>query len=142
MLPPCANWNCWRGPEVEGTEGLGLPTLFIRRLPGVARHLTDDQLTLNGSHKRVWFCKEFTDWKLLRRIAKLFESVGVEATPQSYENIPKDIRDKHTIYLKVDVRLKRGDHVCIGPAFHDEIFVTGKGVSMDPQEYLKDIKIL
>lgn len=143
QTPPCADWKVWVGCEVEGSSGLGEKTLFIRQLT-VANPLTTDFsfLTKGGTISRVWFCKEFTDWRTLRAIRRLFSETCVEVTPKTIENVPKDIRNECRLYLKVNVSLKKGDYVCVGPPFSDESFEMGTGHSVKETDYLKDQKLL
>ena len=144
-LPPCREWAIWVGKEVEGTTNVGVTTLFIRSLEGF--HIDPETSDLSFFRKktgasRVWFCREFVDWKLLKRIAKEFDEVCIEVEPKCFENIPLALRDKAIIYLKVDTPLKPGDFVCVGPAFHDESFKIGSGSKVKPQDYLQDKRIL
>jgi hypothetical protein len=142
--PPCANWSLWKGPEVEGTNGLGVSTLFIRSLAKFNVGPEDDLSFL--SHKslcsRVWFCKEFTDWEMIRAISKFFDQVCIEVLPKNFDAVPKDIRESATIYLKVSTPLKNGDFVCVGPAFSDEAFEIGTGAKVNPEKYLGDTQIV
>jgi hypothetical protein len=147
MRPPCANWKVWIGQEIEGHLNLGEKTLFIREVPDALSSLPKETLTRNGTIKRVWFCREFITrsaekWKTFRKIAQHFETVCIEITLNDYEAIPRDLRDKAFLYLKIPLPLKKGDHVCVGPAFQDESFMVGKGNKISPEQYLNDIKVL
>lgn len=146
MIPPCAKWDLWIGGEVEGTADIGVKTLFVRSLPQECATSSPetlrDVLTQRGTIRRVWFCKEFTDWKLMMRVARLFPSVCVEATMETYHTLPGKAREDFSIYLKVPLRLKSSDHICVGPAFCDESFRVGTGAKVHPEAYLSDVKIL
>jgi hypothetical protein len=141
MRPECANWKIWTGLEIEGSSEIGETTLFIREL--VVTDLEADYSFMNrgGSIKRIWFCKEFVDWPFLRVLSKHFAIVCIEATPKTYENIPKDIRSNFRIYLKVKQELKPGDFICVGPGFMDEAFQIGTGKKVTPEMYQNDIRI-
>jgi hypothetical protein len=147
--PPCSTWSIWVGKEIEGTTDIGVSTLFIRRIPESQCKPERDfsfMAGLGGGIKRVWFCKEFMNWPVMEAIAKHFEHCCIEATPVSYVAIPKRIRDRFQVYIKVSfghgLNLKPGDVVCVGPAFADEAFTIGQGAKVEPNLYLNDIKIL
>lgn len=145
-LPPCATWNIWKGPEIEGTDSIGVQTLFIRSLsafPGVSAASDLSFLRKSSKCSRVWFCKEFKDWPLLEAIAKHFDEVCVEVEPKCYVSVPKRIKKRVKIYLKVVLPepLKEGDFICVGEPFRDEAFKFGAGASVCMEQYLKDIKI-
>lgn len=145
--PPCATWSVWIGSEIEGTASRGVRTLFIRSLARFSSvSATDDWAFIRTQSKcsRVWFCKEFTQWSILRVIAKHFDEVCVEVEPQRLLCIPRNIRKMARLYLKVTLpeELKAGDHVCVGLPFADEAFEIGKGVKVNPSDYLKDVKIV
>lgn len=154
--PPCAEWRIWKGPEVEGTRSVGVSTLFIRSLQDFsgATPTVDWSFLKKSGCERVWFCKEFyrsepTDdqgnfiaWGLVRAIGKHFSEICLEVEPKDYCSIPKDIKASATIYLKVlDVELKKGDFICVGPAFADEAFQIGTGAKVTPEVYLNDVRI-
>jgi hypothetical protein len=154
--PPCSEWKIWKGPEIEGTEGVGIATLFIRSLSDFEGLTPESDFSLfaqKSGCKRVWFCKEFylsepTDtngkfiaWKLIEAIGQHFEEMCLEVEPQSIQCVPKSIRAKARIYVKVNVELKPGDFICVGPAFNDESFKIGTGAKVTPEQYLQDIKI-
>lgn len=146
MKPPCANWSVWVGPEVEGSSGLGERTLFIRQLPAEWALTIDSdlkQLRKRSNSTRVWFCKEFLNWPMLEAIAAHYEpgNVCIEVEPNCFESLPRRFRQNYRIYVKLDLPLKPGDHVCVGPAFSDESFEMGHGSKVLPEQYLKDIKI-
>lgn len=96
------------------------------------------------SIQRVWFCKEFTDWLVVQDVANFFP-VCLEITQWTWPTIPNAVResDKITLFLKVAIALRQGDHVCVGPAFHDESFIVGKekGAVVSVQDYLKDRRL-
>jgi hypothetical protein len=152
MKPDCANWKVWRGKEVEGTQGLGEMTLFIRSLEGF--QVTDESdmsfLAERSKCKRVWFCKEFAfwcwgvvkSWKILENIAKHFEVVCLEVEPKDLESIPLKFREKFVIYLKVNSVLKKGDFVCVGEPYSDEAFEIGSGKKVNPKDYERDTRIV
>ena len=147
-LPPCAFWKIWRGQEIEGKQGVGQETLFIREFfPNVkSMDITPAilaKMNRNGHTKRVWFCKEFTDWEMIRELAKGFEVVCLEVNHRTFNTVPWDVRRLCVLYYKVKAKgLKRGDHICAGEPFRDEAFVVGEGVKVTTSEYMKDIKIL
>lgn len=130
----------WIGAECEGSTSLGEKTLFIRRVtPAFIQNPV--ALTNGGKIKRVWFCKEFTNYAALRTIAKHFDDVCVEITPKLYENTPPDILDSFHIYMKINYKLKDGDHVSIGSPYREETFKLGTGMKCVPEDYLADIKV-
>ncbi len=144
MNPPCSKWEIWRGEEIEGTASLGESTLFIRKLDASPDDIPEKliaTMTKDGKVRRVWFCKEFTNWPLLRFLAKHFDKVCLEASTRTYDNVPRDIKMEYTIYFKLNFPLKNGDFICVGPAFSDEAFEIGKGAKVNPEQYLKDTKI-
>lgn len=157
--PPCAEWDIWTGPEIEGTTDLGEKTVFIRRLRQVGITEKTDFSFIPRSMKanRLWLCKEFlhdcmTDetrgWGVVRRLASYFapQKVCLEVTPATLVTLPADLRKKHRLYLKVilpaEHGLKDDDFVCVGPAYEDAAFVYGQGARVKPEQYLGDIKIL
>jgi hypothetical protein len=146
--PECASWNIWRGAEVEGTTAVGEETLFIRSLDANVRPEDFENgtelvkaMTRNGRIKRVWFCKEFSNWPMIRAISKHFKTSCLEVTPKQYDNLPRDLKAEFTIYLKINFPLKEGDFVCVGPPFMDESFQIGTGKKVKPEDYASDIKI-
>jgi hypothetical protein len=147
MIPECAKWEIWRGAEIEGVSGLGDETLFIRKFDTTPESFAAggqaliDKMTHKGMCRRVWFCKEFTNWGLLRVIARHFKTVCIEATPKTYDNLPRDFKANFTIYLKLNFLLKEGDHVCVGASFQDEAFCVGTGAKVRPEQYANDVKI-
>jgi hypothetical protein len=146
MRPECASWEMWIGREIEGTSDLGEETLFIRKLD-ISRNEFKENLELpkvlnrNGRIQRVWFCKEIMNWPLIREIIKHFKTSCLEATLGRVPAIPLDLLAQCTIYVKVDVRLKKGDHICIGPSYEDESFCIGTGNKVTPEQYAQDIRI-
>lgn len=144
MIPPCAKWEIWSGEEIEGTESLGEKTRFIRKLEVKPQEVTDEfiqTLTRDGTIKRIWFCKEFTNWDLLRSLAKHFEKVCLEVESRTFDNVPRDIKMECTLYFKLNFILKSGDFVCVGPPYQDEAFKIGEGKKVQPEQYLKDVKV-
>lgn len=143
MIPKSKDWKIWKGGEIEGSKDLGVQTLFIRELK-VDEKADLSFLPAKSKCKRVWFCKEFTDWKLLKRIAALFETVCIEVEPKNLESIPIEFRKKYNIYLKVILNydLKPGDFVCVGKPYEDEAFAIGSGNKVKPEQYGKDIRIV
>lgn len=141
MKPPCSKWHLWIGKECEGKAGINMLTVFIRE---ISEELANDpkRLTNQGKFRRVWFCKEFKNWKQLRAIAEQFDEVCVEVTPKNWDNVPRDILAKYRIYLKVNYPLKDGDHVSVGLPFHEETFLVGEGKRNKPEDYMSDIKVL
>lgn len=151
MTPPCATWKVWLGAEVEGRAERGTRTIFIRELP--AGLLSDpeskDWTWLLQHGRRIWFCHEFTNWLAIRAIwrqlsPKGLTEIALEVLPKNYTAVPADLRAVARLYLKVVLPepLKAGDHICVGPAFHDEAFQVGTGVTVSPQDYLQDRKVI
>lgn len=146
-LPDCSKWHVWKGPEVEGHSKKGVQTLFIRSLDKFPRISPSDDLSFlrkNSNCTRVWFCKEFTNWSLLKAIGKHFDEVCIEVEPKCLLAIPQKLRESCRIYLKVvlPVQLKQGDHVCVGLPFADEAFEIGTGASVNPTDYQNDIQVI
>ena len=146
-LPPCATWQIWYGKEIEGSTDIGATTLFMRKLDCTVddwNRLESDmapRLTRQGTVSRIWFCKEFTNWRLMVAIGKHFEKVCVEVAHKSYDHLPRGIKMNYQIYIKLPLMLKPGDHVCVGAPFNDEAFEIGKGVRVKPEQYLSDEKV-
>lgn len=142
-LPACSKWGVWVGVEIEGSDALGEPTVFIRRLPPALYNKGADLsvLTHNGKYSRVWVCKEFEEWDMVRAFFKVFKKVVLEVSARTYGNLPRDIIQRAQLYYKLPVRLKPGDVVCVGPAFEDESFVVGTGKKVTPDQYGKDVCI-
>jgi hypothetical protein len=131
--------NLWVG-AIEGHTDVGAITLFIRQATLkeiVAAWETRQHI------RRFWFCKEFTDWASLQFFADLGGfTLCVETTPLNFHRVPTRLREKCQLYLKLDMALKKKDHICIGPAFSDESFCVGSGAVVRPAQYSKDIRIL
>lgn len=140
VIPDCAHWRIWSGPEVEGQIDLGKKTLFVRD----GFNLTDhEELLLQ--YQRVWFCKEFVTEKNYGRIRYVIDSgrnVCIEVTTEMLETVPEDILESAQLYLKIPVRLKDGDHVCVGYDFVEEAFMMGDGQRTEPSLYNNDVRIL
>ena len=140
-LPPCSEWGLWLGEEIEGHTERGVTTLFVRQLPeGFPLSYFEDSADLGIT--RIWFCQEFNDWEMLEAIAPLFKTRCLESTPELLVHLRPAIRELVTVYLKIPVVLRPGDHVCVGPAFADESFEIGTGRRVTPSEYEKDKLIL
>jgi hypothetical protein len=155
--PPCSDWSVWKGPEIEGTKGVGVATLFIRSLASFKIESGKDWqwIRTKSNCPRVWFCKEFFTksikgpngeflaWDFIRAIGKHFDEVCLEVEPQHLPGVPRDIKKMARLYLKINVeQLKSGDFVCVGPTFSDEAFEIGTGARVKPEEYLNDKKIV
>lgn len=147
--PPCSKWKVWVGKEIEGTKDIGVQTVFIREIPGMTVEKDYKFMTMGGKVARVWFCKEFLhacaagkSWDIMRKIMSLFPICAAEVEAQCVSMIPKDIYAKLTVYVKLDIKLKDGDFVCVGPAFSDESFEIGKGAKVTPEAYANDTKVL
>lgn len=146
-LPDCSKWHVWKGPEIEGHSSKGVQTLFIRSLEKFPRIAPTDDLSFlrtNSKCSRVWFCKEFKNWAMIKAIGKHFDEVCIEVEPKCLLAIPLKLRETCRIYLKVilPAPLKAGDHVCVGLPFADEAFEIGTGATVKPEDYQKDIKII
>lgn len=155
--PPCADWDIWVGPEIEGTADLGERTVFIRRLPIKTIDKKTDLSFIRRKGSRLWLCKEFLHdcmitetlgWAAVRKLASMFDPLKVclEVLPDTLESVPINLRRKHRLYLKVILPetggLKDVDFVCVGPAYADRSFPFSSGVSVTPDQYLGDTKIL
>lgn len=147
MKPPCANWNVWKGAEVEGVSELGAATLFIRRP-------SPDLGTVFWQHskgcKRVWLCKEYLKTRAkdelkadIAALRKYGMTVAVEIMLEDVWKYSYLAPTEAVVYVKIPNAdwLRKGDHVCIGPAFSDEAFCIGSGASVTPDAYAKDIQI-
>lgn len=135
--PPCSQWSVWIGNEIEGHSDLGEKTLFIRRDFGGSDFDLLDQVD------RVWFCKEYKDYNVIKAVRALGKKVCVEVVPGGIENaLPDDIHENATLYLKMNVKgLKNGDHICVGKPFEEESFMIGSGTKVTKDQYLADRKI-
>ena len=129
MTPACATWGLWVGREIEGHSELGRVTLFVRH------GSPSEILKAVDLYERVWFCKEWKGWVIVRTAILTHKVVCLEATLDTLGTIPEDVRKAARIYLKIPVDLKRGDHVCVGPAFADEAFEIGCGRRVAPESY-------
>ena len=138
--PPCADWNVWLGREVEGETDIGEMTLFIRKL-SPHRTVSEYVEQFKGKVHRVWFCKEFRDWKALAYMSQYFPKVCLEVCRENYSSIPKEIFVRCVLYYKLPVVLKKGDYVCVGPEFADESFRLGKGNEVVQQKYCRDERV-
>ena len=135
-LPPCAGWEIWEGPEVEGVDGLGVKTLFVRRGE------SEEILRLVAGYARVWFCAQYYDWDVVCEILNRYEcEVCVEVTPDTRFMLPDDIFQRAKLYFKTGLSLKLGDHVAIGAPFEEELFRVGDGAKVEAREYLQDKRI-
>ena len=137
--PECAEWKLWVGYEIEGTKDIGVKTLFVRDAS------TSEIVKQLGSVPRIWFCKEFVtkqNWAILPYLKG--RSICVEMTVELLQRsfLPQEVRDRCVVYLKVPVKLFKGDFICVGDAFKDESFEIGKGAIVTPDQYNKDVKIL
>jgi hypothetical protein len=149
--PPCSSWSVWAGREIEGTQELGVPTLFIRRLDrstakSIKRLIVYKQLYPHLN--RVWFCQEF--WasgdcrvnSVIRKAFELYLSVCIETNAQKFPTLPDDIKEKARIYYKIPHQLKPGDQICVGPAYKDEAFEIGAGIKVAPGDYTQDVRLV
>ncbi len=138
-IPACAAWGVWLGPEIEGHDSLGEKTLFIRRLNPTLPISHYFQWRLKGVN-RVWFTKEFLNWNTIREFARVYEKICLETNKHTYNGIPSDLRKRARLYYKLEpsVRLKDGDHICVGAAFRDESFLIGSGNAVIPEYYNRD----
>jgi hypothetical protein len=142
LYPPCANWSVWVGAEVEGTEDVGVSTLFVRDFKGHKLSWVLSEARKKAEVDRIWFCKEFQDWGVVRLAHDLGYKVCLEAT---FENPPpKDICLFTVVYWKqwIAPEFKYGDFVCLGNPFNDEAFMLGKGQRVTPGDYTRDEQIL
>ena len=135
--PACASWDVWTGEEVEGTSDLGRTTLFIRRMSGIK---FVSLVAADWTVTRIWFCKEFRKWDVIREALACGYTVCVEGNP--HRPPPSDICNRVHVYWKYPLPkdAKSGDHVCMGPPFRDEAFVLGNGKRVTENDYAKDRK--
>lgn len=144
--PPCAKWDTWTGPEIEGSKYLGVKTLFIRR-----SHLKPKSLVSAiraASFRRIWFCKEFLWNRPKTEQTKIFGALSSDydlAFELTFwmKDMAEYYRKYGTVYFKLETYglIKPGDFLCVGPAFKDEAFLIGTGNKVAPTEYLSDRKI-
>ena len=142
-LPPCHSFNCWVGTEVEGgPNDVGQSTMFIRSL-SIERPLAEySDFALKRGIKRVWFCREFDNWDVVRWALVRFDTVCLEVSDHA-NVVPPDVWARCKIYFKLGNRLlKRGDYVCVGPAFCDESFEIGTGNKVTPADYAADVEVV
>lgn len=142
-IPPCANWNIWLGPEVEGqdNEALGKKTLFVRQGDPYP-YVTKTGSRFNPSIVRIWFCKEFKDMVVVQDLANFFP-VTLEVSLSTWYLLKKSVMENEriTLFFKLPISLRQGDHICVGPAFSDESFKIGTGSKVSVQDYLKDRRL-
>ena len=105
--------------NIDGYIGVGMPTILISHLNGRA---LADILEESPWIERVLFCKEFTDWEVVRSAFPLFDHVCIEAVlGRSY---PADIVEKAEFHWSINVPLaKPGDYIRVG----NEAFIVGEG---------------
>jgi len=148
--PPCADWALWTGPEVEGRTDLGIETLFVRSV--------DCLQGVIDKYKpaRVWLCKEYLAHikanpgmedalKLtLTELEKKGTHVCLELTYYSsfYWKSYRKFSNVH-FYVKMPSLdfLRADDYVCVGKAFHDELFAIGTVPRLSPALYMKDVQL-
>jgi hypothetical protein len=142
--PPCSKWLIWTGGEVEGTQDRDVFTLFIR---GFSEDVTAYSVSIAAKAagvERIWFCKEFRNWDVVREFCYRFKTVCIElelgqALPPGDMLYFPNLR----IYYKVpSPGLRPGDQLCFGRPFHDEAFEIGKGISVTPDNYKEDVRLL
>jgi hypothetical protein len=144
VKPPCADWQVWMGPEVEGESKLGHKTLFIRALPEPKLQTLYDIVKKYPDVRRAWFCSVFKHYKIIWDALNLFEEVCLEVMVPSKEQPPGPLLMRARVYYKfcLPLFLKKGDHVCFGVPYADESFEIGKGRRVSPEKYMSDWKIL
>jgi hypothetical protein len=134
--PPCSKWKLWFGKEIEGYEDVGQKTIFVRDAS------YEDIMTVVKETKatRIWFCKEYRDWKTIRRIERENPQFKfcVEANQKTVNDIPSNVVSIVRVYFKLDLILPAGSVLCVGAAFNDEAFVLGKGRKVVPDQYGND----
>ena len=148
--PPCSRWSLWAGYECEGVDSRGQETLFVRSLTNqqYLQYVVPRQSNLG----RIWFCKEFRDFSLIRRFireAHVTVEFCAEVTLQEAAKLrcgfPKDCYSRLSLYLKVPVHpksLRPTDTVMVGPAFADTAFRISDGIQTDRHEYVNDTRII
>lgn len=137
--PPCATWKIWVGAEVEGTEFLGMRTLFIRDMGNYSLK----ELWRLVPTRRIWFCREFQNFDVIREALLLYNQ-GQVCVEYVYGEtlLPSDIWCSARIYAKLPFCLKPGDFICHGVPFNDEAFRVGEGKQVSAEDYAGDTKIL
>lgn len=142
--PECSTWRLWVGKEVEGnSKQLGVKTLFVRD----ASEAFIREQALDFRVRRIWFCKEFLVPLAphCRTIASFLDDydVAIEVLSSQVERLPKHLRERAQLFLKIPhiPKMKKGDFICAGPPFEDELFEVGKGLKMTPKSYMEDIRI-
>lgn len=145
--PPCAKWNMWLGPEIEGTANIGERTLFVRI--ELITHQQISKVCKKHGVSRIWFCYEFMLNSTPRACNRMFKALLKQGYSLAFE-VPVDFAPDWAYlsrygarYFKLEVDIQRGDHVCVGPAFADEAFALGvnSGAKVSPKEYLKDEEV-
>lgn len=160
--PSCATWDLWAGPEVEGEDQIGVPTLFVRRLhPRLSvRQFVQRVSRMGFPFRRVWLCKEFVahhmpSVKKAESVLLHFTSglsgpmIAVEVdTPHAYQTVHEARRQPEfgfrvAIFVKIPwvAEPHAQDHICLGPAFHDMCFRVGAPKAMRPAQYASDISL-
>lgn len=155
--PPCSAWGLWYGKEIEGTDALGVYTLFVRAPYSLASILACKEVT-EAAHSlglkefpRIWLCKDYIGWATLSsedsRIAAYQAAlrgikVLLEVTPDNFAHA-QHWRQFATFYMKGFPlpELRQGDHICLGSAYSDTAFVIGNAVTVNPAQYLADTEI-
>jgi hypothetical protein len=152
--PLCANWGIWIGQEVEGENSRGLWTLFIRKnltqrdLDGFFRQYAEHCFKHGQKITRIWFTKEFVTWQVFRYAKDIANQVALEIEIIEYfpnnkigRKLPFNLFYGVELYVKVPIKLKRGDHICVGYDFEDEAFRIGDGRKVSPANYRDDIQL-
>lgn len=91
-LPECSKWKVWHGKEIEGSEQIGVTTIFLRHID---RNKLDQPLLTKISkvdYGRIWICQNLVyemthgalsdgKYPLLGKILKPGITVVAEITP-------------------------------------------------------------
>ena len=131
----------WMGREVEGVSNLGEMTLFARG---------GDIWKALDQHKditRVWLCKEYlakhdieATLRLLQRLVYKDYRTALEV-PYEAHGVYQRLYAFAVVYVKLELPLRLGDHICVGYPFRDESFEIGRGNIVTPDSYKADIPI-
>lgn len=167
--PPCAEFKVWVGLEIEGSTGLGSPTVFVRSMDGYPESLVINPVELSdyldehaqrfyhdhvihlrkGLVPRIWFCKEFRDWGFIESCVESYETVCIEFTAEEYirgaEPPTAYLRERTRPYIKLgkpsSYFVRRGSHFFFGERFSEESCMLKGKEDVAPKNYEADIPV-
>jgi hypothetical protein len=141
--PPCADWILWIGKEIEGHTDIGKWTMFAR-----GGNVLNELARCDKPIQRVWLCKEYLHGHAIPQILDLLSRCLDRNLHTAIEVPMAEVEEYRLLYnwavpyIKWNIELPVGAHICVGEPFHDELFLIGEGKRMTPAPYMDDIRIL